>query len=197
MSLIDACIVIGKKINDVLYQMDNVRFNVNEKNDNSQTLLMASCISKIEPIVKKLLENKLLDLNLQDNDGYTALMEACDHRSYNIVSQLIDKKANVDIQDKRGDTALLWACYTSRKIDERIIYKLIDAGANIYVKGHQNKTIFDHIDNNLGNKIINHVRTTYLQQFLDSINEDTKIARSFRKPIADLNLVDMIVSFIV
>lgn len=51
-------------------------FIINSKNDEGETLLMLSCKKGDYETVNILLKNKNIDVNLQDNKGYTALMYA-------------------------------------------------------------------------------------------------------------------------
>ncbi|MCQ2915054.1 MAG: ankyrin repeat domain-containing protein [Alphaproteobacteria bacterium] len=70
--------------------------------------------------------------NVDDVDvlGRTALMETITESFENeqVVDLLIDKKANVNIKDKNGDSAIMLAAANCSKPD--VIYSLFNAGAN-------------------------------------------------------------------
>ena len=59
-------------------------------------------------IVKALLE-KNAKVDLQDNNGCTALIWASCNGHIDIVKALLEKNAKVDLQNKYGDTALMMA----------------------------------------------------------------------------------------
>ena len=62
----------------------------------------------LEARVESLLEHDT-DLNIQTNDGFTALIKASQIRHTKIVRFLLDAGAEVNIQDNNGYTALIWA----------------------------------------------------------------------------------------
>lgn len=72
------------------------RFVINSKNDEGETLLMLSCKKGDYKTVNILLKNKNIDVNLQDNKGYTALMYAsCSGEIFfNPVSVWIENTSN-------------------------------------------------------------------------------------------------------
>ncbi len=81
--------------------------NVNHKNTFGLTPLMAAVVEKNESIIRLLLSCKNINIDLQDNNGYTALMYACTLGYENIVKLLIEYHPNLDIQNNEGNTALL------------------------------------------------------------------------------------------
>ena len=58
-------------------------------------------------IVKLLIANKITDINIQNNNGVTALMFASQKGHLEIVKLLIEKGANVNAQSKSGWTTLM------------------------------------------------------------------------------------------
>jgi serine/threonine-protein phosphatase 6 regulatory ankyrin repeat subunit B len=80
--------------------------NVNLQNNKGDTALMWACIDKQAEIVKFLLTIEKLELNLQANDGWSALMFAVDNNSVEIVELLINAKADLNLKNYRGLTAL-------------------------------------------------------------------------------------------
>ena len=58
--------------------------------------------------VRKAIEEGV-DVNIQNKDGYTALMIASERGYFEIVKLLIEKKAKLDIQNEYGCTALKFA----------------------------------------------------------------------------------------
>eukprot|EP00434_Breviolum_minutum_P032768 symbB.v1.2.028979.t1/scaffold2981.1/size65978/4 len=103
------------------------------------------------------------DVNVQDENGYTALMWAIinfnadlhlkgrsfDRLSLNwgvkttdlyrteIVKELINAKADLNLKDKNGDTALMWA---AKKGHREIVKELISAKADLNLKDKDGNT---------------------------------------------------------
>jgi len=91
--------------------------------------------------VKRLLNEPYIDANIKGEYGKTPLILAIENSSPDggveellqrfrvteIVKMLLDKGANPDIQDKWGNTALMWAAV---KNNPETVQLLLDAGAN-------------------------------------------------------------------
>src|SRR5205085_11099693 len=60
--------------------------------------------------------------NIQNTDGVTPLMFACDNKKERIVNLLLNKGANCLINDKNGNTALHIACMAHDSITAGIIF---------------------------------------------------------------------------
>lgn len=90
------------------------------------------------------------DLNTQSYDGKTPLMVACcahydnhDEDRIAIVKQLLKHKADTNIQDVRGRTALMYALrYT---VSPEIVKLLLDNGANQQLVDMKGKDAFSYI----------------------------------------------------
>ncbi len=99
-------------------------------------LIYASVYSKklnLENIVKLLIEAGA-NLNLQEKNGWTALMSASRNSTKsteNTVKMLIDAGCDLNLQDNDGWTALMLASRYSTKSTENTVKMLIDAGANL------------------------------------------------------------------
>ncbi|AYV79502.1 MAG: hypothetical protein Faunusvirus18_7 [Faunusvirus sp.] len=90
----------------------------------SITPLMYTCMRGLINVVKKLIP--VSDINLQDKNGYTALMNTIvyTNKTALIITQLlIDAKTDVNIRDISGDTALTKAIYCG---EPDIAMKLLD-----------------------------------------------------------------------
>jgi hypothetical protein len=86
--------------------------------------------------VKKLLsERPKININIQDEEGSTALMYACEEGMEEYIKLLVEAGANLNLQDMYGETAL-------RKVDnpisiniaQRITKYLIEKGADPHIK---------------------------------------------------------------
>ena len=78
-------------------------------------------------IVKLLLEHGA-NINLQDNDGETALMVASVRAQVNIAKMLLERGAQVDLQNKNGWCALMWPCREGHVESARV---LLEYGATV------------------------------------------------------------------
>jgi ankyrin repeat protein len=115
---------------DLIKQMIRDSINVNvtgffdffEKN----ALHLASENAHLD-IVKVLIEAGA-DLNIKDNDGFTALHWVSRKGHLTIVKVLIESGADLNIRNKYGDTALH---YVSKSNFIEIIKQLVEAGAKL------------------------------------------------------------------
>ncbi len=73
------------------------------------------------------------DLNMKDNDGYTALMLASFLGNTEIAKMLIDANANLNMQYKNGNTALMFAISMG---NIEAVKALIEAGANPNIRNY-------------------------------------------------------------
>lgn len=78
--------------------------------------------------IKKGIATQGFDINVQNRDGYTALMEAAHHGHIDIVRTLVEAKAKVDVRNNRLDTALTEAAAIGHS---EIVQILLAAGANV------------------------------------------------------------------
>ena len=84
--------------------------------------------------IKLLLENKA-DINLQDNDGWTALTVSLKYLNTNssleTVKLLLKNGANVNIKNNKGRTPLMVASKYSKEYSSEIVKLLIKYGAEV------------------------------------------------------------------
>ena len=77
---------------------------------------------------------------------------------------------DIDIQDTRGNTALIWAAYHS---DFEIIKLLIEAGADFYIKNDLKLDFFDYLKYNQKKAIIKlYSETEQYKNYLNKKNEE-------------------------
>lgn len=86
-------------------------FDLNEKGNDGRTILIHACRGSGAMFGLHLLtcENPAPELDIQDNEGKTALMYAVSFSNYFVVGSLIRKGADANIQDHNGQTALMRA----------------------------------------------------------------------------------------
>lgn len=83
---------------------------------------------EIYDIVQLLCRNSA-DVNLQNVDGYTALMYASSRNKYEVVKTLLLKDAKINMQNHSGWTALM--CAVAFEGLDEVIDLLCDHGANV------------------------------------------------------------------
>ena len=75
------------------------------------------------------------DLNIQDNDGNTALMLSSSNNkivSSNEIFEMLLRGSNLNTQNKKGETALMLACENNTNgSSEEVLAALINAGAKL------------------------------------------------------------------
>ena len=91
------------------------------------TPLIAACINGHVDIVELVL-NRGAKVNLQDNNGWSALMVASKNGHSVVVNLLIDKGAEVNMQSNIGMSALMGASQNGHSV---VVNLLIDKGAEV------------------------------------------------------------------
>ncbi|KAM9341261.1 uncharacterized protein ankrd63 [Symphorus nematophorus] len=88
---------------------------INSKTENSRTPLMyAVCLQDPGTRTKftRLLLEKGADVNCQDEDGRTALSNACEMGHLDVVKLLVQFNADPDVSDAWGNSALMYAAFS-------------------------------------------------------------------------------------
>ncbi|KAJ4131383.1 hypothetical protein NW754_007759 [Fusarium falciforme] len=88
-------------------------------------------------IVKLLLNDKGVDVNARDKEGWTPLLRASEKGHEAVGRLLIDKRADVNARDKEGWTPLLLASLNGHEAVARL---LIDKGADVDASGEEGWT---------------------------------------------------------
>ena len=89
--------------------------------------------------VNQFIDNKV-NVDMQNNWGWTILSKAAYHGYGQVVKRLIEEGANLDLQDEYNYTALM------RAIDcrqDECSMALIEAGCNIELQNHHHETAYD------------------------------------------------------
>jgi len=68
------------------------------------------------------------------------LLESAQYGDIKLVQEALDNKADINIQDGVGDTALMWAVVYG---DETTVKLLLEAGASLDLKNFASKTALD------------------------------------------------------
>ena len=91
--------------------------------------------------VAVLLQSPYLEVNSQNNDGYTALMKASLNGFIEVVRLLLEKGARVDLQDKQGRSALLHA---SSNGHIHVVQMLLENGAQVDLRDDNGRSALLH-----------------------------------------------------
>ncbi|OQE44088.1 hypothetical protein PENCOP_c002G00032 [Penicillium coprophilum] len=124
-------------------QEDVVRFLLTENVDLSikdglgSTLLHSATESGLLKTVEYLLEKKPELINEKNTENETALVIAFRKEDENVISLLLENKANIDVRDNDGRTMLHSAC---RRSSLNIVQKLLNGGAKPTTTGDDNET---------------------------------------------------------
>lgn len=140
------------------FEQKNVNPNICSQNGNTALSIAANV--GYEPFIDQLLANHLVDVNHQNKSGLSPLMLALmqGDRNIHVIKKLLDnKRLKVDLQDKCGQTALMYALnyltdtpYTSEKNNynsyiEYVFFKLIlDRGAATWLETIDGLTALDY-----------------------------------------------------
>ena len=98
-----------------------------------------------ENVINLLLEISK-DVNVKDNEGRTALMEAVDYGMEKVVKNLLEKSADVNAKDNYGLTALIEAArWDDGKIVELLLEKSAEVNLNLSLSIHQIKKLLSFL----------------------------------------------------
>ena len=105
-------------------------------------ILFVACHTGELELVKYLIEEKKLDINVKEKGGDTLLFRACGSGNLELVKYLVEeKKLDINAVNEYGQTALFDAC---EKGNIEIVKYLIKNGANINSKNKKGQTaLFD------------------------------------------------------
>jgi ankyrin repeat protein len=123
--------------------------DVNRKDEPGHTAIMRALEHKEDAIADLILAKPELDLNAQGGNGVTALMLYVWREREDVVPQLIERGAKLELQDAGGDTALHGA---AQRGNAKITELLLAKGVNPNVKNKVGGTplmwaaIYDHED---------------------------------------------------
>ncbi len=195
--------------------MKDVDFNYQD--DEGRTVLM-EVIEGNKIVLSRKLINSGVNLDLQDNNGVSAILESVRVSHYaicngkrtgdmsSITNLLIEKGACLDLQDKWGRTLLIYEACVKHEVGSEmkdvLAKKLINCGANLNIQDNQgNTSLFEAIfykNTSLTKLLINsgadlnikdaNNQTALLKLILHNDKENAKII--INKPGIDLNYKD-------
>lgn len=119
--------------------------DINYQNRDGYTpLILAIKIKNPESVKLLLTHGAKKGINLQDNDGCTALMWACMmENTLKTVEELLKYGANTNLQNNDGRTALMYAAYKNNPALAKLLCKY---GADVDLKDNADKTAQTYAD---------------------------------------------------
>ena len=161
-------------INNLIDHGANIDIQVN-----GFTCLMSCCTLELQDIALKLI-NLGATLTFRNNNGWSALMFACDYRVEMIATILIEKKVDVNcesfnivryvdegiIKHRFDKTALHLVCENKM---QSLAIKLINAGAELYLLDLDKRSPIDFILQNKLTDVINHLKIMYRNSLLENM----------------------------
>ncbi|XP_076046532.1 ankyrin repeat-rich membrane spanning isoform X4 [Oratosquilla oratoria] len=110
---------------------------IDDRDENGATALILAASKGKEDFCRALLEQGGADVNVEDNDQWSALITAAKDGHEAVVSTLLDHGANIHHKDMGGWTALMWACYKGHTSLARL---LLSRGADATAQGQHHMT---------------------------------------------------------
>jgi ankyrin repeat protein len=125
---------------EVVRKLLAVRADVNVRtHDNGWTPLMVAAKGGCADVVRMLITSKA-QLDVQDKEGFTALLFASWYEHVDVAHMLLDAGADVNVKNNVGMTALMFAAASGY---ENIVQTLLQAGADVALKDNHKSTAAD------------------------------------------------------
>ncbi|XP_038133002.1 histone-lysine N-methyltransferase EHMT2 [Cyprinodon tularosa] len=119
--------VINNHVDVARYLIQNGACVYHVEEDGYTGLHHAAKLGNLE-IVNMLLETGQVDVNAQDNGGWTPIIWAAEHKHVEVIKSLLNRGADVSIKDKELNVCLHWAAYAGN-ID--IAELVLNAGCSL------------------------------------------------------------------
>jgi len=134
-----------KKVRKLIEDL-NVDVNIRDQENHHRTPLIIACENGRRGIVKLLLNDERVVVNLTDNLGQTPLFHACMNRKVEIVKLLLEhERVNINIENNRGQTPFIHACLYNYA---DIVQLLLESGREINInERYQNRSLFSYAIN--------------------------------------------------
>ena len=146
------CFDIARKgsLSDIKLLFEKDKNSINVIDEKGSSMLILACYRGNHEVAQFLIDNGA-NLNYVSTNG-TALMACVFKNEFQLVDELLQKKANLDLTDGNGITALMLAVQLN---NVQMVKKLVNAKANTSLKCKQNKTAFEYAVFSNNEEIIN------------------------------------------
>jgi len=154
---------------------DSNRLSYNIGDNHGQTPLIKAVIKNDTDAVKYLLEEPKVNINARDHSSRTALIYAVIYGHKDCVDLLLDKGADMSVEDCEGKTAFIHAAINYGEGERKdIIGELDERGADINAKDHKGITVFMHLIVAISNMTSSDHKQPSVPRFLENqkINVD-------------------------
>jgi len=122
--------------------------------------------------------------SIEITTGKTALMIACEIENKNIIDALLEKGANVNLQDRDGNTALILEIKKDSPKEE-IITALLEKGANINIINDDQKKIINIFwEKNKKNEVIVNLLLAHNFNFSSFLSESTILIEAIQNNLS-------------
>ncbi|MEO8235094.1 MAG: ankyrin repeat domain-containing protein [Flavobacterium sp.] len=136
-------------LEDIKSLYDNNPNDINSFDQNKNSTLVLACYKGNEEVAFFLIDH-VKDLNYNSGIG-SALMAAVMSGKIEIVKKLIEAKANLNLFDTQGKTALIYATFFNKN---EIAKVLMNAGANTRIKDIDSRVALDYANFNKNTELI-------------------------------------------
>ncbi|CAK0878740.1 unnamed protein product [Prorocentrum cordatum] len=97
----------------------------------------------------------------QDVEGMTAVFGAVQAGNQVLLESLIERKCDIEIHTKRGETALMWAAMHQQL---QCVQVLVNAGAQIHRQDENGQRALDHAEGTLNSHVVEVLREASAKQ---------------------------------
>ena len=138
--------------------------NPNIADDNGDTPLLIAAQNGCSEVMTMLLEISKVDIDVQNNDGETALIAATTGQDPNSALVLLRHNPNVNITDNNGRTALIYSVYNFEcpmliKSTDVLIGLLAIEGIEINILDNDNMNVYTYAHGNANEELQNEILT--------------------------------------
>ncbi|MWW23125.1 ankyrin repeat domain-containing protein [Algibacter lectus] len=133
---IDEDKLIKALVQDDFTQIEKLitEYGVNATDSFGRSFLINCVIKNKYNFVKKLLEYDNIDVNIQDENGFTAIHFAIEEGYPKILKEILSTKGvNINLKDKFGNTPL-WRAVHNKPEEKESIWMLIKNKANVNIE---------------------------------------------------------------
>lgn len=189
----------------VLKLLVESKVNINHKDEHGKNSLMQGVllrfsskedghvVKKANSLVVKTLIKAGANLDLQDQEGFTALMMAIQKKYNEAAKVLLEAGASLDLQNQKGLTALMIAVTNS---NPKMVYLLIEAGANIAIQDKKQLTVRDY-EGQLGERMNGVVgRSLHKLDIRRQLVKRILGNYILKSKIPDYNVVNLVANFV-